>query len=279
MTVRRFELQNSRGESFNLMRKDAFFSSPDGIGVKYRNTFSRVGTSYIPTKKEITQPEIEGVMIFKGYSQYTEFKNHISKQPLKLLYTVNGTTYTIDCLVGEISKSEINNKSNRLESALVLECTSQWYVKRDPIFTAKIDQVGGKVYDYTYDYTYQESLMNQIRATNYSNLESPAIITLYGPIVDPVWRVLVNGKVFQSGECNVTIATGHKLVINSVDDQLEIAEYTEDGEYYRDIYQYINFGKSNFIYLPPGECVVTFTSSDDANVYASVELMEYYETV
>ena len=279
MTVRRFELQNSRGESFNLMRKDAFFSSPDGIGVKYRNTFSRVGTSYIPTKKEITQPEIEGVMIFGSYSCYTEFKNHISKQPLKLLYTVDDTTYTIDCLVGELSKSEIGYKTGRLESDLVLECTSQWYVKRDPEWTAKIDQVGGKIYDFTYDYTYQEALMNQIRTENYSNMESPAIITIYGPVVEPDWRVLVNGKVIQSGECSATIASGHKLVINSVDDQLEIAEYTTDGEYYRDIYQYINFGKSNFIYLPPGECVVTFTSSDGANVYASVELMEYYETV
>ena len=56
-------------------------------------------------------------------------------------------------------------------------------------------------------------------------------------------------------------------------------EYNEDGEYYRDVYQYIDFSKSNFIYLPPGDCVITFTSSDDANVYASVELMEYYETV
>lgn len=277
--MRKFKLQNALGESFDLMRRDAYFQSPEGLGVEYSNRYARVGTNFIPTQNEIAQGSISGEMWFKGYAQYTEFRKHIAKQPLKLLYTINDTTYTIDCRIGSLEKAEISNRTGLLQCAIDFDCTSLWYIRRKPEWTAAVDVVGGKVYSYQYDYTYREALANQIRETNYSDMESPAIITIYGPVVDPEWRILVNGKAVSSGALTATISSGHKLVINSVDDQLEIAEYDADGTYLRDLYQTVDFDKTNFMYLPSGNCVMTFQSGDGSNVSASLELLELYETV
>ena len=71
--MRQFKLINSTGAEFNLMRLDAFFNSPDGLGFSMDNSYANIGTVYEITEEKASQKAVTGEMIFKGYKQYKEF--------------------------------------------------------------------------------------------------------------------------------------------------------------------------------------------------------------
>lgn len=72
--MRKFELLNSIGAVFDLMRQDAFFHAPNGLGKSRETTSSRVGDCTLITENKISlSVPITGEMIFKDYAQYTEF--------------------------------------------------------------------------------------------------------------------------------------------------------------------------------------------------------------
>lgn len=72
--MRRFELLNSIGAVFDLMRQDAFFHAPNGLGKSREITSSRIGDcSLITEDKTSLSVPITGEMIFKDYPQYKEF--------------------------------------------------------------------------------------------------------------------------------------------------------------------------------------------------------------
>ena len=71
--MREFKLVNATGSEFDLMRKDSFFHDPDGFGVSYDPSVSRIGDSYFVTDSRDAQPKPSGEILFAGYSQYEEF--------------------------------------------------------------------------------------------------------------------------------------------------------------------------------------------------------------
>ncbi len=72
--MRRFNLLNSNGAVFDLMRKDAFFHRPSGLGKSRDVLSSRIGDFMLVTENKISHSKpITGEMVFRGYQQYTEF--------------------------------------------------------------------------------------------------------------------------------------------------------------------------------------------------------------
>ena len=47
--MRKFSVVNAKGMTFDMMRTDAFFSDPSGLGTKVKNSYTIVGTSFINT--------------------------------------------------------------------------------------------------------------------------------------------------------------------------------------------------------------------------------------
>lgn len=277
--MRKFTAVNAAGETFNLMRKDAFFYTPKGLGVEYANTYMRSGSAYIATKRDVAQGSISGKMIFSSYSAYTEFARFASQQPIKLKYKPSDATYTIDVLIGELSKEEISHRSNRLECDLVLDCLSLWYITKPGVWSSSSEAAGGKVYDFEYTYTYSGGLRNKIRLQNNSLLDSPLRLSIFGTAYNPTWRVLVNGNTVASGSVTATIQSGNKMVLNSIDSNLEIAEYTTADAFVRNLYQNTDFSEPTFVYVPPGSSLLTLTSSDGGDILACAEVIELYEAV
>jgi len=277
--MRKFTAVNAVGESFDLMRKDAFFYAPKGLGVEYANTYMLAGSAYIATKRDVAQGSISGRMIFSSYSAYTEFARFASKQPIQFKYKPSETTYTIDALIGELSKEEISYRSNRLECDLVLDCLSLWYITKPGVWSSAPEATGGKVYDFGYTYTYSGGVSNQIRLQNNSLLDSPLRLSIFGTAYNPTWRVLVNGNTVASGSVTATIQNGNKMVLNSVDSDLEIAEYTTADAFVRNLYQDTDFSESTFVYVPPGSSLLVLTSSDSGDLLACAEVIELYEAV
>ena len=276
--VRQFKMVNSLGQTFDLMRKDAFFSTPSGLGLEYERNFERAGTSFIQTEGYNSQRLIEGIMYFDGYATYTEFKNFVASQPLKLLYTPESTQYTIDCYISELTKSEIQRENRRLSCDIVLVCTSLWYINRT-LLTMSGNVADPKQYNYDYDYNYAESKNGYIQSSNNSPNEASCIITIWGSITNPAWYLTVNNVRIQSGGVTGTIDNGHKLVINSRDNQLEIADYTSSGTYYANMYQASNFSAENFIRIPSGNFTLTVIGENVTTVTCTLEIIEEYETV
>lgn len=278
MNVRQFKLINSKGASFNLMRRDALFYVPDGLGFSMDSEYMQIGNSYQLIDTEASQKVVSGTMVFDSYAIYEEFVNFIAFTPLKLAYKPLNEWAYLDCSVSNLSKSEIDYTDRKLKCNIDFTATSKWYIPRRAERTSP-EVANGKRYTYTYDYQYAETLNGIIRITNNSSEDSPCIITIFGQIVNPTWSLIVANKVVASGQVSGTIEDGNKLVINSKDNQLEIAEYQADGTFVQNRYQDSDFTRENFIYIPNGQSTLLISSDVATEVNAYIEVEEIHETI
>lgn len=276
--MRQFKLINSTGAEFNLMRLDAFFNSPDGLGFSMDNSYANIGTVYEITEEKSSQKAVTGEMIFKGYRQYKEFIKFISYKPLKLAYKPLDEWAYLKCTVTRLDKSEISSSTNLLTCAIDFTALSKWYIPRRAM-TSDGDSTNIKKYTYRYGYTYVETASGEFRIINEGTEECPSILTLFGNCVNPNWVLSQNGKTLIKNGLNVEIPSNHKLIINSNDNEREIAEYTLDGTLYRNLYQKIDFDNKAFIVIPIGESMLRVTETSGNEVNAILEVEEVYETI
>lgn len=279
MAVRQFKLINANGETFDLMRTDAFFHSPDGLGFSIDAEYAQIGNSYQLIDTEAAQKTPTGEMIFSGYSVYMEFAAFIAASPLKLCYMPISEWAYLDCIITKFSKSEIDHSDNRLHCDIDFTATSKWYIPRTVNRTAS-EVTNAKKYSYPYPYQYAESINGIISLTNNASEECPSVLTIVGPIVNPSWSLAVAGKVIQSGAVTATIESGHKLVVSSKDNDLKIAEYVvADNTFVQNLYQASDFTKDNFLIIPVGTSTLTVTGTSASEISAYIEVEEIHETV
>ena len=58
--MRRFKLTNAAGQTFDLMRKDAFLHEPDGLGFSRSVSSLLSGESWLVTENDPEQPQPTG---------------------------------------------------------------------------------------------------------------------------------------------------------------------------------------------------------------------------
>ena len=277
--VRQFKLQNAKGNTFDLMQKDAFFYLPDGLGFRMDSQFMQIGGQYQLIETESAQKAPSGVMVFSSYPKYQEFAAFISYTPLKLMYKPISEWYYLDCIVSSLAKGEIDYRDNRLKCNIDFKATSKWYVPRVAYRTA-VEVLDAKQYTYQYSYTYADAINGIIDITNNSTEDSPLIITILGDITDPSWSLIVNNKTVQSGSVSGNIPSGNKLIINAKDNELEIGEYVvSTNAFVANRYQDSDFTKDNFIYAPVGSSTLRISGSVSQTIDAYVEIEEIHETV
>lgn len=277
--VRQFKLQNAKGNTFDLMQKDAFFYLPDGLGFRMDSQFMQIGGQYQLIDTESAQKAPSGVMVFSSYPKYQEFAAFISYTPLKLMYKPISEWYYLDCIVSSLAKGEIDYRDNRLKCNIDFKATSKWYVPRVAYRTA-VEVLDAKQYTYQYNYTYADAINGIIDITNNSTEDSPLIITILGDITDPSWSLIVNNRTVQSGSVSGNIPSGNKLIINAKDNELEIGEYVvSTNAFVANRYQDSDFTKDNFIYAPVGSSTLRISGSVSQTIDAYVEIEEIHETV
>lgn len=277
--MRRFKLINSRGAEFDLMSKSAFFHVPDGLGFSMSSEYMRIGASYQLISTNAEQKVVSGTMVFADYATYSDFAQFIVYTPLRLAYKPGTEWAYLDCDVSRLDKSEISNTNGRLNCNIDFTASSKWYIPRLARRTA-VDIVDAKRYSYSYNYTYAEAINGIINIDNASSEESPTIISIMGTITNPTWVLVVNNQVVQSGSVNATIPAGNKLIINSKDNALEIAEYVANSNtFVRNLYQASNFTLDNFIYVPPGRSTLRISGEVSGAIDAWIEIEEIHETV
>lgn len=277
--IRKFKLINAQGAEWDLMRADGFFYSPEGLGVSQENEYMRIGSTYELIQKLSAQKQVAGTMVFSSYERYREFSRFIVSAPLKLAYMPVDEWAYLDGNITSLEKGEFNPQTRRLECGAVFTATSLWYIPRAAQKTAD-DVPNAKKYDYSYDYQYADELNGYIRITNDAAEDSPAIITIMGPITDPAWYVSVNNDIIASGSVTADIPAGNKLVINSKDGQLEVGEYVAaTNEFVRNRYQDTDFSRETFVLFPPGNSVLFISGVNQGSINAWVEVEEIHETI
>lgn len=275
--MRKFKLMNSRGESFDLMRRDAFFSTPDGLGFDETIEFAQMGDKYIDTFRCASRMTLSGEMRFAGYRQYNEFIGFLTDN-LVFMYCPYATWYEADCILQSIAKGEIDPASKELICSVAFTRKSLWHSNRT--FIKSNPSVGdGKVYPYTYPYTYAEATSGDMSIQNNGTVQSSCVIQILGPVSNPRWALIQNGEIIADGAVSADIPEGRKIIIDSDPSKLEIAEYTTNNVFVRDLYQYSNFSTARFLMIPPGNSIIRVLNAGAAEVDAYVEVRQSAKTV
>ena len=72
--MRQFYLRNGNGAEYSLMDVEHWLNSPKGLGMKYKDKYSQVGTNFIRTKKVTNPKDIQGTLIFTGDKPYDKYQ-------------------------------------------------------------------------------------------------------------------------------------------------------------------------------------------------------------
>ena len=280
--VRQFKLINSTGLEWDLMRHDSFLADPAGLGLAKENEYMPIGSTYELTKNNPAQKTPAFRMIFKNYEIFRKFSDFIAYTPLKLAYLPAYSSAEWAYLDGSFSfldKTEIDGDLKRLACDCTFEATSMWYIPRPARKTAD-DVESPKKYPYKYDYQYADELNGYIRVFNGASESSSALISILGPITNPSWYVSVNNDVLASGSVEVNIPEGNKMIVNSKDGHLEVAEYNAStNAFIRNLYQFTDFDRETFVRFPPGNSVLFIAGTNEGSINAWVEIEEVHDTL
>lgn len=275
--MREFKLVNADGLEWDLMRRDAFFHAPDGLGFSKSISTVQVGYNFIETSDSLNQKTPSGEMVFNGYDRYREFIAFISKTPLSLRYKPLDKWYRIQCKVESLGKTELTGAKN-LICPISFVALSTWY-EHVTVKQNVPEEDSGKVYPYSYSYKYADTTIAVTEIKN-GNIESPLIIQIFGPVVNPSW-VLSQSKIqLAEGRINVSIPEGNKLVINADPANMEIAEYTIlENAFVKDLYAESDFSTARFIFAPPGDSILTIFDESGEDIIAYVEVEKLADSV
>ena len=273
--MRQFKLQDENGNAFNLMRKDAFFHMPSGLGFAVDVTFENIGNSFIATGEKPVQKVISGEMAFRSYSQYREFMSFISGKVLRLAYKPLDTWHYLNVMITNLEKTEL---TPLLICAIDFTAFSTWYTTSS-VETTTIDLSTGKIYPYAYSYTYTDNTISSVVVENKSGLRAPLKLHIFGPCTNPHWSLIRNGVTVAGGEVTAIIPNGNKLVISSEPAALEIAEYTVSNVFVANRYSSSDFSTARFIHAPAGTSIISITHDGSGDIRMVVEVAQLADSV
>lgn len=280
MSVRKFTLNNARGDLFDLYNDlDYFAITPINLGITFNNSYIGTNANFIQNERELAQNTFEVQMIFgaetkKAYEKFYEFVKFLNYPPYVLNYEIPGVgEFKRNCDLNELSKSEINTFSV-IQENLSFYFLSPWYkIVTNEENTQNNIYGDGKIYDYAYDFVYDYStrlgLTNVFILVNQSiylgsSLGSPLKIEIEGPCENPHWEIIQDGEIVQQDGFNMSVPENHKLIVSSFPENQEAVLVNNNGDSFN-AYPYQDLNKSNFCVVPLGTSALV-VHADNANV-------------
>ena len=150
MTSRKFFLYNSEKDLIDLNNHEIFALNPSGLGVSFSNSFSNAGSNFLLDKNALNSASLKLDIVFTRnsstpYEKYEEFVNFLNKQPFKLIYEIGGKSFQRDCVLSELSKSEIT--THVLSESLTLDFLTPFYREISETYKPNSDtESDGKIY-------------------------------------------------------------------------------------------------------------------------------------
>lgn len=268
---RKFKLINAEGAELDLMARAHFFHAVSGLGYEQEFEVVAAGYDFLATAAHLRQKTIPGEIAFLGadpYGAYQEFVGFCAKEPLKLAYQPKNEWYFLNVRVQSVSKTEI---TTGLLCPVDFLAFGTWY-KSITVTKTESGSSAGKSYNYRYPYAYIESAAATAVLQNTGDLPSYAKLHIMGPCLNPSWALSQGSEVISRGKVMADIPKGDKLVVDSAPATLEIAEYSADNAYIRNLYQASDFSTARFLVLPLGESTLAFSHEGSGEIDAFVEV-------
>lgn len=276
--MREFKIENAKGENFDMNRVDAFFVQPEHMGTQKEMEFVQIGNEFKEIRNVQSQVNPSGTMSFKKYDQFEEFIKILRYPPFKLWYKPRDQWFFKKVLLGMLGKGEISNDTNRLECEIVLNSLTQWK-KESTFYKCKESSGAGKTYPYSYQYAYTEDEIGSVKINNLSGQSQYCKIVINGPAQNPAWTLIKNGVMVENGRLRISIEQEERIVVNGLPTEREIAVYSKENEFIKNIYETSDFYTQRFITIPEGECTISFSNETQNVLSAYVEMEEAYECV
>ncbi len=275
--MRIFKLKNALGAEFDMMRRDALFHAPDGLGSSWTRGYAAAGHDYLLTDETLDQKMPSGEMVFRGYAQYREFAAFCAHKPLVLCYKPEDTWMYLDCDLASIGRTEIGHSTNRLICPVNFVAKGTWYAEY--IYKkAGDDPSVGKKYPYRYPYRYSAGGAGIVAIDNKGTADSPLRIQIFGPCENPAWSLYVNGTKMADGRVNTQLQSGEVLRVCSAPREMEIAIYNAvTGTFVRDAYADSDFSTARLILAPPGRSMLSFRQGEGERVEMLVGVKQQWE--
>lgn len=268
--MRKFFLQNSLGQKWNLNDINSFFNTVKGLGQDYKTTYTQIGNRFIKTKSCLTQKKINGKVRFKGYEDFNDFSRFIQHKPLILIYGdicsgeiyppvyPENKDYLLDVVLSTLEKAEL--ETGGLMCKIAFESLGTYY---------RIINVDGAANDSSTTVTIESDTV----------LDSGMKIVIKGPCTNPQYTHYIDGVEKCSGRFVCEIAAGMRMIIDTTKFPYEVKEYSAEGEFLRDLYGMSDFSTIRFLRLGYGNNTITFTQEGTDALAVSVEARIEYESV
>lgn len=268
MKVRRFLLENEKGQQFRLddLHEGCFLTSPSDLGYSYSINFVQVGYDFIENNRKISQKNPKGTLYFESYDKVSEFINFIeSSQKLKWLYIIpflaGDKTYYRDVTLIDFGKTEKTGKW--LACPIEFAGKSLWYEKNETIF--KIETYEDEMrYPFCWNSRYIDYNTRSIQFNNKGHVEAPIQVEIDGFVQNPKISILVDKEEYASIKVPITINEFEKLLYSSKTGEIYIQKQNTDGTK-ENLWkkEYIDIRKQNMFKLPLGASEIRLTADDD----------------
>lgn len=283
MKVRRFLLENEKGQQFRLDNLDegCFLTSPSNLGYSYDIDFVQLEYDFIENNRKIQQKNPSGTLYFKSYDRVKEFTDFIeNSKKIKWLYVVpfekEEKTFYRDVTIVRLDKTEKTGKW--LACPVEFAAKSLWYERNETIF--KIETYEDEMrYNYIWNSRYIDYNTRAIEFHNKGHIEAPFQVEIDGFVQNPTISIFVDKEEYASIKVPITINEYEKLLYSSKTGEIYIQKQNTDGTrenlWKKD---YIDITKQNIFKLPVGVSEIRLTADDDV-LNAKLTIFPQYKVV
>lgn len=283
MKVRRFILENEKGQQFRLdnLNEGCFLTSPSELGYSYNIDFVQLENEFIENNRKIQQKRPKGTLYFKSYDKIKEFGDFVeSSKKLKWLYIIpfekEEKTYYRDVVIVKLDKTEKAGKW--LACSVEFAGLSLWYEQSETIL--KIETYEDEMrYNYRWNSRYIDYNTRAIEFHNKGHIEAPFQVEIDGFVQNPTISIFVDKEEYASIKVPITINEYEKLLYSSKTGEIYIQKQNTDGTkenlWKKD---YIDITKQNIVKLPVGVSEIRLTADDDV-LNAKLTIFPQYKVV
>ena len=259
--MRKFYLENERGERINLNTPEHFLENPSGLGFNDSITTLQSGHFFKTTNQTPKQTAFTGTVSFvrDPYENYKKFVDWVySSLQLTLIYAVSVVEYSRYVKIEYLEKTEIT--SGKLSCMFSMLYLTSWFTKQKITGIFTNETVQNKKYNYKYGYTYTQFSANSI-ANIYLDAHVDGYIDFVanGALVSPSLELISeNGETIGKMELDANISTGEQLYYSSMPTECYLYKKQADGTMV-DLKNNVDLNNNNWFSVPHHKnCLLKF---------------------
>lgn len=255
MKVRRFLLENEKGQQFRLdsLNDGCFLTSPTNLGYSYNIDFAQLGVDFIENNRKIEQKNPSGTAYFISYDNVKKFIDFTeSSTKIKWIYIVpfesGDKVYYRDVTLIRLDKTEKTGKW--LACPIEFAGKSLWYEQNETTFNVRKydDEMR---YSYRWNSRYINYNTRSIQFNNKGHIEASIQVEIEGFVQNPSISILVDKEIYAKIKVPITINEYEKLLYSSKTGEIYIQKQRADGTK-ENLWkqEYIDITKQNIFKLP-----------------------------